>query len=108
MAHLLKESQSSSTDFKGLIAIRDGSVELRLPYGTWQAGVEGTIDPSRNPDFALDLGVTRKGQTIQVTGTLNTDRRGDPDGPDGAAGPPRISRPLAEQFLPVTDLSGPG
>lgn len=105
VAHLLKESQSSSTDFKGLIAIRDGSVELRLPYGTWQAGVEGTIDPSRNPDFALDLGVTRKGQTIQVTGTLNTDRQGTLTARTELLALQDFS-PLAEQFLPVTDLSG--
>ena len=105
VAHLLKESQSSSTDFKGLIAIRDGSVELRLPYGTWQAGVEGTIDPSRNPDFALDLTVTRKDQSIHVAGTLNTDRQGTLTARTELLALQDFS-PLAEQFLPVTDLSG--
>lgn len=105
VAHLLKESQSSSTDFKGLIAIRDGSVELRLPYGTWQAGVEGTIDPSRNPVFALDLTVTRKDQSIHVAGTLNTDRQGTLTARTELLAIQDFS-PLAEQFLPVTDLSG--
>ena len=105
VAHLLKESQSSSTDFKGLIAIRDGSVELRLPYGTWQAGVEGTIDPSRNPDFALDLTVTRKDQSIHVAGNLNTDRQGTLTARTELLALQDFS-PLAEQFLPVTDLSG--
>ena len=101
VAHLLKESQSSSTDFKALIAIRDGRVTLQLPYGTWDAGVEGTIDPARNPDFALDLTVTRKNQSIHVAGTLDTDRRGTLTAQTDLMGLQDFS-PLAEQFLPVT------
>ena len=105
VAHLLKESQSSSTDFKALIAIRDGRVTLQLPYGTWDAGVEGTIDPARNPDFALDLTVTRKNQSIHVAGTLDTDRQGTLTAQTDLMGLQDFS-PLAEQFLPVTELTG--
>ena len=105
VAHLLKESQSSSTDFKALIAIRDGRVKLQLPYGTWEAEVEGTIDSAQNPDFALDLMVTRKNQSIHVAGTLNTDRQGTLTAQTDFMGLQDFS-PLGEQFLPITDLTG--
>ena len=105
VAHLLKESQSSSTDFKALIAIRDGRVKLQLPYGTWEAEVEGTINSAQNPDFALDLTVTRKNQSIHVAGTLNTDRQGTLTAQTDFMGLQDFSS-LGEQFLPITDLTG--
>lgn len=105
VAHLLKESQSSSTDFKALIAIWNGKVEFRLPYGTWDAGVEGTIDPVQNPDFAMDLTVNRKGQSIHVAGTLDTDRQGTLTVQTDLLALQDFSS-LAEQFLPVRNLTG--
>lgn len=105
IAHLLKESQSSSTEFKGMIVLKNGTVDLQLPYGNWQAGVDGTIDPSRNPVFGLDLEVFRKGQTIRVSGNLDTSRQGTLTARTDFLSLQDFS-PLVEHFLPVTGIRG--
>lgn len=105
IAHLLKESQSSSTEFKGMIVLKNGTVDLQLPYGNWQAGVDGTIDPSRNPVFGLDLEVSRKGQTIRVSGNLDTSRQGTLTVRTDFLSLQDFS-PLVEHFLPVTGIRG--
>ena len=49
IAHLLKESQSSSTEFKGMIVLKNGTVDLQLPYGNWQAGVDADTRYPQHP-----------------------------------------------------------
>ena len=105
VAGLLKPSQSSSTDFKGKVAIRDGELSVQMPYGQWTMGVEGEVDPARNPVFGIQMALTKEDQTIQVTGTIDTDRHGQITMETGLL---RLDdfRSLAAHLLPLTGLKG--
>lgn len=105
VANLLKPSQSTSTDFKAPIVIEDGRASLTVPYGSWQAGVEGRIDASGNPLFGIDITVTRNNQTIHVAGHLDTSRQGTLTAQTDFLALGDYAD-LAEQFLPLSNVSG--
>ena len=46
--NLIKKSESSSEDFRGLVTVNRGSIQLSTPYGTWHVGASGSIDLVRN------------------------------------------------------------
>lgn len=105
VANLLKPSQSTSTDFKAPIVIEDGRATLTVPYGSWQADVEGTVDTSGNPLFGVDLTVTRNHQTIHVAGHLDTSRQGTLTAQTDFLALGDYAD-LAQQFLPLSNLRG--
>lgn len=105
VATLLKESQSSSTEFKGEIVIDKGNVQVDTPYGSWKLGVEGKVDPSRNPVFGLDLTASYDGKDVHVTGSLDTDKKGTLTAQSAVLDLSKLSS-LAEQFGPVKNLQG--
>jgi len=52
---LLKPSDSDETPFYGLLVIRGGAAHIDMRSGKFDVGVEGTLDASANPNFALDI-----------------------------------------------------
>lgn len=105
VANLLKPSQSTSTDFKAPIMIEKGRVTLTVPYGSWQAGLDGRVDTSGNPLFGVDLTVTRSNQTLHVAGHLDTSRQGTLTVQTDFLALGEYAA-LAEQFLPLSSLGG--
>ena len=105
VAGLLKESESSNTDFKGKIAINNGTLSVATPYGSWQLGMDGDIDPSQNPIYGINLTLMKGSEALDVSGHINTDKQGtltvktDQLGLGDFAG-------LAAHFLPMEGLKG--
>ena len=105
VATLLKESQSSSTSFTGDIVIDGGALQVETPYGSWNLGVTGNVDSSRNPVFGLDLTATYEGKDVHITGSMDTDKKGSLTAKSTVLDLTPISR-LAQHFLPVKELKG--
>lgn len=105
VAGILKESESSSTDFKGNIAINNGTLALQTPYGSWQLGMDGDIDPSRNPVYGVNLTLVKGSQALAITGSIDTDKQGSltVKTDEFALGD---FAPLAAHFMPMTGLKG--
>ncbi len=79
LQHFLRETEAEETPFYGLVTITEGELEVGMPCGTWDFGVEGTVDGGANPNFAVDTIlnggpdiIIMKGiVTDKATGTLN-------------------------------------
>jgi translocation and assembly module TamB len=67
--NLLKPSQSSTTPFYGVLAVKEGTVRVSLPQGKWEFGVDGKVDGAHNPVFDMDFSVTNPAMDpVHVTG----------------------------------------
>ncbi|MGI6263058.1 MAG: translocation/assembly module TamB domain-containing protein [Succiniclasticum sp.] len=71
--NLLKPSQSSTTPFYGVLAVKEGTVRVSLPQGKWEFGVDGKVDGAHNPVFDMDFSVTNPAMDpVHVTGGVTT------------------------------------
>lgn len=69
---LLKHSDSETTPFYGKAEVKQGSVVVQLPEGTWEYDVNGSVDGSYNPAFDLDFTVDAPGmETARFIGSID-------------------------------------
>lgn len=70
--NLLKPSQSETTPFYGKIDVRQGTVVVQMPEGTWQYQINGSLDGSYNPAFDLNFKVNAPGMEMAtVLGSID-------------------------------------
>ncbi len=105
MQHLLKESDSSETPFYGVVHVSDGVLHLTMPEGSWDFGVNASVDGGANPDFAVDGVVTSGTDKLKVTGLMQTSGEGKMQlqGDSLALAP---FAPLAKKYGQIEDLTG--
>lgn len=72
----LKPSDSSETPFYGYLALQDGVVHVATPHGSWDFGVNASVDGGGNPNFAVDGIVVCSGDELKVAGVVDTNAHG--------------------------------
>lgn len=77
MQHLLKPSDSDKTPFYGLLEVSDGSLQIKMPQGTWNFAVSGNVSGGANPDFAVDMQVTSGIDRLKLSGLVDTNGKGN-------------------------------
>ncbi len=76
LRNFLKPSDSSETPFYGYLAVNDAEVHIATPHGSWDFGVNASVDGGANPDFAVDGTVTYGGDELKVSGVVDTNAHG--------------------------------
>lgn len=76
LRNFLKPSDSSETPFYGYLAIEDGTVSVETPHGSWNFGVNASLDGSGNPNFAVDGTVAYGGEELKIAGVVDSNAHG--------------------------------
>lgn len=103
--HILKDTGTSNTDFKGRILIQDGTLDLETPYGNWQVGTGGSIDLSRNPEYGLLLDLSYKDCRVRAAGSIDSRGRGEVTVSSDQLDVSDFSA-LVGHYVPLTEVSG--
>jgi translocation and assembly module TamB len=103
--HLLKDTGSSNTDFKGRVYIKEGTLNLSTPFGSWQVGADGSIDLAKNPDYGLNIDVSYKNQSIKLAGLINSKGQGEVTASSDALTVDDFSA-LVGHYVPLTETHG--
>ena len=104
--NLIKKSESSSEDFRGLVTVNRGSIQLSTPYGTWHVGASGSIDLVHNPVYGLDMDLTtEKGETLQLIGSIKSDGTGEVSASTETFCVTPYAA-LVAHYAPIADLAG--
>jgi translocation and assembly module TamB len=102
---LLKKTESSNEDFKGNVVIRSGKALVSTPYGTWDVGINGKVDLSRNPVYGLNLTLQNGKQEVRVSGAMTNKGEGKVTAKAEAINVAEYAA-LASHYLPLSGLSG--
>lgn len=76
MQDLLKPSDSDETPFYGLLEVTDGTLEITMPEGQWDFGVNGKVNGGANPKFAVDVTVKSGLDELAASGLVTAKGEG--------------------------------
>lgn len=74
--NLLKPSGSEETPFYGLLEIRQGRLYLDMPCGSWEFGLNASVNGGANPDFAVDGRLQAGEDALDIKGQMTMSGKG--------------------------------